>query len=156
MPHNLPICSKVVIQRKVKKIAKTVSGGSLKSLLYWLWGRAKSMNCSFSELTGTTASDSEILSAADCLTPSCAASLDYQYALAENSYTEATYTYPTYTDPTYPTYNYSAYNYSAYAYPTYNYSAYGSYNYSAYTYPSYNYSSGNASGPAYYYYYYRV
>ena len=145
-----------------------------KKLLNWPWGwaaksRRKNIdfslkfcvikNCFSSELTGTTASDSQILSAADCLTPSCAASLDYQYALAENSYTEATYTYPTFTDPTYPTYptyNYSAYNYSAYAYPTYNYSAYGSYNYSAYTYPSYNYSSGNASGPAYYYYYYRV
>jgi hypothetical protein len=108
------------------------------------------------DVTGTTASDSDIQEASDCLTPSCDASLDYAEAFLEDNPTYPTYAYPTYTDPTYPTYNYSAYaypavNYSAYNnYPIYNYSAY----YGGY---SYNYSSyGNASGPAYYYYYYRV
>jgi hypothetical protein len=118
----------------------------------------------FSEVTGTTASDTEINAAADCLTPSCDSSLDDLEAFFEDNPTYPTYptyTYATYTEPTYPTY--PTYNYSAYAYPTVNYSAYNYPNYPTYNYSayyggySYNYSSsGNASGPAYYYYYYRV
>ena len=92
-----------------------------------------------SDLTGSTASETDILFAADCKTASCDASYDYLEVVA---YQEFTQDYPTYTYPTYPDYpteaNYPSYSYPSYGNYTYSYGNY-SYNYN-YTYPYNNYS----------------